>query len=88
MSAAVSRLLSLLHGGPQVIRNGLGFLLTVIAKKTVFGHILLSFFGFYGSPCHHCTASTVEAALIALEAGLSSALPPRTRVEKAPAAGP
>ena len=88
MSAAVSRLLSLLHGGPQVIRNGLGFLLTVIAKKNCLWAHFVKFFDFYGSPCHHCTASAVEAALIALEAGLSSALPPRTRVEKAPAAGP
>ena len=70
MSAAVSRLLSLLHGGPQVIRNGLGFSLTVIAKKNCLWALFVEFLWFlwlplpslhcfHGWGCSHCLGGRV-----------------------------
>ena len=67
----MSRLLLLLHGGPQVVKSN--------TKSS--GHFFLDFCQFFF--VSH-TVSTIEAGLMALEDGLSSSLPPRTREEKAP----
>ena len=88
MSAAVSRLLSLLHGGPQVIRNGLGFPLTVIAKKLSLGTFCWVFMIFMALLAITALLPRLRLLSLPWRPGCHRRCHPRTRVEKAPAAGP